>query len=108
MNVMTNQEASDIQVSINSHEIFSLSRKDLERFVMALSTSDAHSHFNQNEFPAICETIRMALSLRVSEDSNFQAKRESRIALIISVFALVAGITQAGIALWQLICAHTK
>ncbi len=94
---------SDIKHAINSGAVFSLPRRQLETYSAALAMQNAYAHFGNSQFPRICETVRMALSLRASEDSNAQAKKESRIALIISSFALVAGVVGAIAALWPLV-----
>lgn len=91
-----------IQQSINSGTVFSLPRSKLEEFVAFLSRPRVFEHFSASEFPATCETVRMALSIRVSEDANGQAKRESRIALIVSSAALAVGLVSAGAGLWPL------
>lgn len=92
-----------IQQSINSGSVFSMPRSKLEEFVAFLSRPRVFEHFSASEFPATCETVRMALSIRVSEDANAQAKRESRIAIIVSSAALVVGLVSAGAALWPIV-----
>ena len=101
---VTDAEAVEITAAINTGEIFKLPRHKLEKFAAALSTTNAFSHYSVHEFPAKCETVRMALSLRISEDDNKQAKRESRIALIIAFAALFAGVVQAVLAARQYYC----
>jgi hypothetical protein len=93
---------SDIKYAINSGAVFSLPRRRLEEFSAALAMSNAYAHFGNSQFPRICETVRMALSLRASEDANAQAKRESRIALIVSSAAFSVGLVSTGAALWPL------
>lgn len=92
-----------IQQSINSGTVFSLPRSKLEEFVAFLSRPRVSDNFSASEFPATCETVRMALSIRVGEDANAQAKRESRIALIVSSAALVVGLVSVGAAIWPLV-----
>jgi hypothetical protein len=99
----TTQVYLEIRESINSGTVFSLPRERLEQFVAALSEASAFTHFSAPEFPGTCETIRMALSMRVSEDANLQAKRESRIALIVSSAALGVGLVAAISASWPLV-----
>lgn len=89
-----------IQRDVATGNIFSLSRANLQEYVAALSVQNAYTHFGQSEFPGACETVRMALATKISEDANLQAKKESRIALIVSTFALVVGIVSAIISLW--------
>jgi hypothetical protein len=85
----------EIQQSVNSGTVFSLSREQLEQFVAALSRASAYTQFSASEFPGTCETVRMALSMRVSEDANLLAKKESRIALVVSFAALAVGLVSA-------------
>ena len=92
----------EIHQSINTGAVFSLQREKLEQFVAALSMANAYTHFSASEFPGTCETVRMALSMKVSEHANLQAKNESRIALIVSSAALAVGIVSAFSALWPL------
>lgn len=94
---------SEIQQAINDGSVFSLPRARIEQYIAALSRSQAFSHFGASGFPRICETIRLALSIKVSEDANLQAKRESRIALWVSFTALLVGIVSAFAALWPII-----
>ena len=90
----------ELKKAINTGEVFSLPRERLEQFVGALSHPQAFSLFGTNEFPNICQTARQALALKVSEDANQQAKKESRLALIIACMALLAGTVQAAASLW--------
>ena len=90
----------EIRRSITTGAVFSLPREKLEQFVAALSMTNAYAHFSAPEFPATCETVRMALSMKISEDTNLQAKRESRIALKVSAAALAVGVISAFAALW--------
>lgn len=99
---MNESTAVEITASINTGEIFKLNRKKLEHFILSLSTANAYSYFGASEFPNICQTVRMALSERINEDSIAQANRQSKTALHISVFALICGILQVAIALWQI------
>lgn len=93
---------SEIQETINSGSVFSLPRATLEKYTAALSQAHAYSHFGASEFPGTCETVRMALSIRVSEDANQLATKQSRIALFISVGALLFGLVSAAATLWPL------
>ncbi|UCV00699.1 hypothetical protein [Acidovorax radicis] len=77
------------------------SKKELERFAVMLSRPNAFTHFGAASFPQICETVRTLLIVRMSEEQNQQAKRESRLALVIAVVALLAGIVQAVVSVDQ-------
>ena len=97
------EKLRELKKAINTGEVFSLSRERLEQFVAALSHPQAFSLFGTSEFPAICQTARQALALKISEDANQQAKKESRLALIIACMALLAGTVQAVASLWPLV-----
>jgi hypothetical protein len=86
-----------------SGNIAASSKKELERFAIALSRPHAPAHFGASSYPQICETVRTLLIVRMSEEQNEQAKRESRLALIIASVALLAGLVQAVASLWPLI-----
>lgn len=77
------------------------SKQELERFAVMLSRPNAFTHFGAASFPQLCETVRTLLIVRMSEEQNEQAKRESRLALIIAVVALLAGIVQAVVSVVQ-------
>ncbi len=83
-------------------DISACSKSELERFAAMLSRPNAFTHFGASSLPQICETVRTLLIVRVSEEQNRQAERLSRIALIISVVALLASLIQASVAVWQL------
>jgi hypothetical protein len=82
-------------------DISQCSKQQLERFAVMLSRSNAFTHFGASGFPQVCETIRTLLIVRMSEEQNKQASRESRIALMISLVALLAGLVQAVVAVVQ-------
>ena len=84
-------------------DISSSSKKELERFSVMLSRPNAFTHFGAASFPQICETVRTLLIVRMSEEQNQQAKRESRLALIISCIALLMATIQAIVGLWPLV-----
>jgi hypothetical protein len=82
-------------------DISGCSKADLERFATMLSRPNASTHFGASSFPQICETVRTLLIVRMSEEQNKQAGRISRIALYVSVVAVLASSVQAGVAVWQ-------
>ncbi|MHB9119502.1 MAG: hypothetical protein ACYC2R_14715 [Burkholderiales bacterium] len=83
-------------------DISKSSKAELERFAVMLARPKAYEHFGAPDFPQICKTVRTLLIVRMSEEQNAQANRESRIALIISILALIAGFVQALAALGYL------
>ena|SRR5215510_10551045 len=81
-------------------DISKSSKAELERYAVMLSRPNAHSHFGGSSFPQICETVRTLIQVRMSEESNREATRISKIALYISIAALVTGLVQAAAAIW--------
>lgn len=84
-------------------DISSCTKAEPERFAVMLARPQAFTHFGANSFPQICETVRALILVRMSEEQNFQARKESRLALIIACVALLAGIVQAVASAWQLV-----
>ena len=82
-------------------DISACTKVELERFAVMLSRPKAFTQFPAPSFPQLCETVRTLLLVRMSEEQNEQAKRESRLALIIASVALTAGIVQAVVSLGQ-------
>lgn len=82
-------------------DITKSSKSDLERFAVLLSKPEASIAFGGSQFPQACETVRLMLTVRMSEEQNIQARRESRLALIIACVALIAGVVQAVVAYRQ-------
>jgi hypothetical protein len=82
-------------------DISSSRKGDLERYAVMLARPNAYTHFSKYSFPQICETVRTLILVRMSEEQNFKAQRESRLALIIAVIALLAGIVQTVLGLIQ-------
>ena len=83
-------------------DISAASKSELERFAVMLSRPKAFTQFDGPSFPQICETVRTLLLVRMSEEQNVQAKKESRLALIIACMALLASIVQAVASIWPL------
>ena len=84
-------------------DITACSKTELERFAAMLSRPNAFIHFGASSFPQVCETVRTLLIVRMSEEQNQQARRESRLALIISCIALLMATIQAIVGLWPLV-----
>lgn len=81
-------------------DISRASKSELERFAVMLSRPSASRHFGKSDFPQACETVRTLILVRISEEANREASRISRIALYISIAALVATVVQAIAAVW--------
>jgi hypothetical protein len=85
---------SDVAKEINSGNIATLPRDRLEQFAAALCNPLAPLHFSGSLYAQVCETVRLGLIVRISEDNNAEATRISKIALRISSLALVIGLIQ--------------
>ena len=84
-------------------DISTCTKSELERFAVMLSRPKAFTHFPAPSFPQLCETVRTLLIVRMSEEQNEEAKRESRVALIVAWVALAAGIVQAVASVYQIL-----
>jgi hypothetical protein len=82
-------------------DITRATKAELERFAVLLSRPGASIAFGGSQFPQACETVRLMLTVRMSEEQNLQARKESRLALIIAWAALFAGIVQAVVSAFQ-------
>ena len=58
----------EIQQSVHSGVIVSLSTDRLAQFSAALARPQAYTHFSAPEFPQVCETVRMLLTARLNEN----------------------------------------
>lgn len=98
----TETDYAALNQQFSGGDISSCTKDELERFAVMLSRPRAYEHFGASSFPQICETVRTLILVRLSEEQNVQAKKESRLALIISCVALLAGIVQAVASIVQL------
>ena len=99
----TEAEYLELNHLFGGGDISTRPKHDLERFAVMLSRPNAFTHFGAAGFPQICETVRTLLIVRMSEEQNEQAKRESRLALIISCIALLMATIQVSLGLWPLV-----
>ena len=98
-------EAEWLQLNhlLSGGDLSACTKAELEKFATMLSRPRAIERVaGTSNFDAACSMIRTMLVVRMSEDQNEQAKRESRIALIISVVALLASIVQAAVGIYQI------
>lgn len=105
--MIASREAIQVEYStiinlFNSGDITKATKQQLERFAVLLTRPEAPMTFN-SQHPQVCETVRMLLLVRISEESNSEASRISIIALLISALALITGLVQAGAATWQIL-----
>jgi hypothetical protein len=102
----TQAEYTDLLHKVSSGELMNATREELTRYSMILSHAFAHTHFGHPQFTIICETVRVLLAARMSEEESRRAatlyetesrrtRRTSNIAISIAVVAAVASIVQA-------------
>jgi hypothetical protein len=98
----TNKDYVELTHVFAGGDISKASKAELERFAVMLSRPTAFTNFNEQDFPQICETVRTLILVRISEESNREASRISKIALRISIGALVATVLQVALAIWPI------
>jgi uncharacterized protein YjaG (DUF416 family) len=91
--------AENIYDEINNHirsgTIVNATKQQLETYAAALCQSEGNRKvYAGNQYSEICSTVRMLLMVRISEESNKEATRISKIALAVAVFALICGAVQ--------------
>lgn len=84
-------------------DISKASKAELERYAVMLARPSASSAFGQRDFPQVCETVRLLLLVRISEESNREATRIAKTALWIALVALLASVIQAVVEVWSLV-----
>jgi len=99
----TEAEYVELNHLVSGGDIATSSKPELERFAVMLARPNAFTQFGAASFPQICETVRTLLIVRMSEEQNEQAKRESRLALIIACIALAMATIQVIVGLWPLV-----
>ena len=83
----------EIYNHIKNGTITDVTKKQLEIYASALCKTGANNSFGSS-FHAVCGTIRTLIIVRMSEESNKEATKISKIALIVAVFALICGVVQ--------------
>lgn len=91
------QELTD---RVNLGTLSSASKPELQRYVVALTRSNAYANFGAQQFGQVSETVRLLLNVKIGEESANSGRRLSKIALAVSILALVATIVQAVFAVW--------
>lgn len=99
----TNADYINLDHLFSGGDISACTKAELERFAVMLARPGAFQHFGAAHFQQICESVRTLILVRMSEEQNMQARKESRLALIISWIALVMSLIQAVASVWQLV-----
>ena len=66
---MTTEESLEIISAINTGQIFKMNRQEIERFVLLLSTPDAHTNFGVSQLTSINSTVKSALQSAITNES---------------------------------------
>ena len=90
----SNEDYHNLSTTFAGGDISKATKSELERFAVMLSRPQASGHFDRNSFPQVCETVRLLILVRISEEANREASRTSRIALYIALGALVISLVQ--------------
>ena len=90
----TNEDYVNLSHAFAGGDISKATKAELERFAVMLSRPQAYAHFGERDFPQVCETVRILILVRISEEANLEASRTSKIALYIALFALVISLIQ--------------
>lgn len=89
----------DVREAFDSQSVLSASKEDLELMLLAVGRARVLDPANQARAAEMGETMRQLLAARQSESMHSQALRTARLALRVSVVALVASLLQVAQAL---------
>lgn len=89
----------EIKRKIADDQIHDLPKKDLLRYLSALCYKTAAHSFNPNQFPQVCETIRLQLLQKFIEETDEKNTKLQIIVVLVSIMALVCTAAQVYIAL---------
>ena len=94
--------ADDIQElveRINQGNLGTASKSDLHRYSIALTRPNAYASFSAQQFPQVCESVRLLLSDAIANEANSANRRISIFVVLISLAALIGTCIQAFIAI---------
>jgi hypothetical protein len=90
----------EVRSAFDSGKILTATKDELELFLVANGQARILHEANQARASEMGETMRQLLAARQSQEMHSEALRISKVALIVSVFALVAGLASAVASLW--------
>ena len=100
----TQKDWTDLDNLFTGGDLSACTKSELERFAVMLTRPRANERVGgTSNFAPACAAVQTLLLVRMSEEQNEQAKRESRLALIISCIALLMATIQAIVGLWPLV-----
>jgi hypothetical protein len=89
----------DVRAAFDEGTVVNASKTELEQLLLAVGRARVLHPANQARAAEMGETMRQLLAARQSEEVHTQVLRVSRLALWISLIALVASLVQAAAAL---------
>ena len=99
MSVSPEKSYDDVRAAFDSGTVLVASRQELEQLLLAVGRARVLDPANQARAAEMGETMRLLLAARNSAELQSNANRISKIALWVSVFALLFGAVQALVAL---------
>lgn len=91
----------DVRAAFDSGAVISAPKEELEQLLIAVGKARILNDANQARAAEMGETMRQLLAARQSQEMHGEALRISKVALLVSVFALVAGLAGAAASLWS-------
>ncbi len=92
-----------LKAAVNGGQLFQSSRHDLERYARTVCLPQAFSHFSASQWPQVTETIRLALLVRISEETQSEALDVSKRALNVTRVALWLVVAQVVLICLQIV-----
>ena len=89
----------DVRAAFDGKTVVDASKEELEQLLLAIGRERVLHPANQARAAEMGETIRQLLAARQSQAMHAQALSVSRLALWVSLVALVASLVQAAVAL---------
>lgn len=84
-----------VREAFDSGAVLEASKEDLEQLLLAVGRARVLDPANQARAAEMGETLRQLLAARQSQELHNNANRVAKVALYISIAALVAGVIQA-------------
>lgn len=89
----------DVRAAFDEGTVVNASKAELEQLLLAVGRTRVLDPVNQARAAEMGETMRQLLAARQSEEMHTQALRVSRVALWVSLAALIASLVQAAVSL---------
>ena len=89
----------DVRTAFDEGAVVNASKSELEQLLLAVGRARVLDPANQARAAEMGETMRQLLAARQSEEMHSQALRVSRVALWVSLAALIASLVQAAVSM---------